>query len=98
MALFRFPNVSIDVDPTQKIAVRQADGKFYYITVQDIMDLAISGGLPSVTDDGTDVVIDANLELTGTLKMSGLPTADPLEDDEFWLNSGVLTKSTGTPP
>lgn len=98
MALFRFPNVSIDVDPTQKIAVRQADGKFYYITVQSIMDLALSGGLPSVTDDGTDVTVDANMAVTGTLNLSGLPTADPLADGEVWLDTGVLTISAGSPP
>lgn len=27
--------------------------------------------------------------------LAALPTADPLEDDAFWLNSGVVTISAG---
>jgi hypothetical protein len=27
--------------------------------------------------------------------LAALPTADPLEDDAFWLNTGVVTKSAG---
>jgi hypothetical protein len=98
MALFRFPNATIAADAAQKIAVRAANGKFYQVTVQDIIDLAVTGGaLPSIADDGTDVVIDADVEITGTIKASGLPIADPLEDNALWLDSGVVTMSSGTP-
>jgi len=98
MALFRFPGTTIEVAGTQKVAVQHpTTGKFYYVTVQDIIDLAEAGGLTSISDDGTDVVIDANVEITGTIKASGLPISDPLEDDALWLDSGVVTVSSGTP-
>lgn len=93
--LFRFPGVTIAADETQTVAVRGTDGKFYRVAIQSIIDLAQSEGYPSVTDDGTDVVIDANLEVTGTMTLSGLPTADPLADGAVWLDTGVLTISAG---
>lgn len=96
-SLFRFPGVTIEADVTQTVAVRASDGKFYRVSIQDIIDLAETEGvsIPSINDDGTDVVVDANLEVTGTLTLGGLPTADPLADGAVWLDSGVLTISAG---
>src|SRR5687767_7160050 len=96
-SLFRFPGVTIAADASQTVAVRGENGKFYRVTIQSLIDLAQSEGYPSITDDGTDVEIDANLAVTGTLTLSGLPTSDPLVDDAVWLDTGVLTMSTGTP-
>jgi hypothetical protein len=94
--LFRFPGATIDADTDQTVAVRAPNGKFYRVTVQDIIDLAANGeAFPSLTDDGTDVEIDANLSVTGTISAPGLPTADPHVADELWSDAGVVTVSAG---
>lgn len=99
MALFRFPNTAIVADVGQRVAVRADDGKFYYVTVQDIVDLAVTGGvsIPSIDDDGTTVTVDADLVVSGALSIAGLPTSDPLEDDAIWVDGVTLKMSTGTP-
>jgi len=96
-SLFRFPGTTIAADVDQSVAVRAPNGKFYRVTVQDIVNLAITGGvsIPSITDDGTNVTVDANLIVTGTVTASGLPTADPAVAGELWSNAGVVTVSAG---
>ena len=95
-ALFRFPSVTVAADVAQTVAVRNpTTGKFYRVSIQSIIDLAVSGGLPSLSDDGTDVDIDANVAITGTLTVGDLPTVDPEVEGQLWLDTGVLSVSAG---
>lgn len=104
MALFRFPTVAVEADVDQKVAVRDPiTGKFYYVTIQDIVDLAVTGGvsIPSITDDGTTVTLDSDLVVTGDTDLSAgavildLPTTDPAVVGQLWIDTGVFKLSTG---
>lgn len=91
-SLFRFPGAVIGVaNTTDVIAIKTAAGKNYRMTLETLMTLVESAALPSISDDGTDVVIDADVEFTGNIKAAGLPTADPEDGESLWLDTGVVT-------
>jgi hypothetical protein len=102
MALFRFPTVEIDIDPTQKIAIRDANtGKFYYITVQALFDAVATGGLPSINDDGSTVDIDADVDIVGDLSavaglFSGALSGDTLKIASHPPASAAAAGTAGT--
>ncbi len=102
MAVFRFPNVTVDADTDQLIPIRDTDGKYYNVTAADLLSLSVDGALiPSITDDGTDVTIDANLAVTGTFTVSGDTIADivnlpSITDDGTDVTVGANLGVTGT--
>jgi hypothetical protein len=70
--LFRWPGTPIEAALDQVVAIRATNGKFYNVTIEDLLSLSVDGALiPSITDDGTDVTIDANLAVTGTFTVGG---------------------------
>lgn len=50
-------------------------------------------GAGSITSDGMGITI--SVTNNGILKILGLPASDPVQAGQAWLNSGVLTVSTG---
>jgi hypothetical protein len=70
VAFFRLPSVNAPVEDSQKIAVRTTLGKYLWITVADLLTRAHTY-LPSISDDGTDVEVDAQLTVIGGLTVVG---------------------------
>jgi len=65
---------------------------------QDAEGTGSSPPFPSeiaLADLAAAIVADSAFSATLFAELAALPTADPLEDDAFWLNSGVVTKSVG---
>lgn len=78
--LFRFPNANIEADPDQKVAVRGADGKFYYVTLQDVLDLPLAGHAKRSVGNALTAV--------GTNRSTALPLTDDINN--------VTAAATGT--
>lgn len=53
-----------------------------------------TGAVTVVAQYGANASV-ANLVASGTVILSGLPTADPLVAGQLWSNLGVLTVSAG---
>lgn len=75
--LFRFPGSTIDAELTQVLPVKTVDGKFRNILLSDLLSLSVDGALiPSITDDGNTVTVDADLAVTGDVAVAGAFTVD----------------------
>lgn len=69
--------------------VRTTDTGFQVVSIN-----ASTGAVTVLATFGTSTSV-TNLTASGTVILSGLPTADPLVAGQLWNNTGVLTVSAG---
>lgn len=76
-SLFRFPGSTIEAALDQLIPVKTTDGKFRNVLLSDLLSLSVDGTLiPSITDDGDTVELDADVSVTGDLAVDGAFTVN----------------------
>ena len=69
--------------------VRTTDTGFQVVSIN-----ASTGAVTVLATFGTSTSV-TNLTASGTVTLSGLPTADPAVAGQLWNNAGVVTVSAG---